>query len=218
MDRDDEHYFALPDHSDHGRLDSPLVLPRVFGVPGLAPPGLHHYHPNQRLSKIITALGNFSVQYNFQAIAIALLVMSEVVCTSTEANCKDGKQDAWVSATSSAVVFAGAIFGQCGMGYLGDALGRDQAMTITLSLAATGALLSAVVSIDSTQPTLTYLSIVISRFVLGIGLGGVYPLSGQSAPPPVCLLFCLPFCPALPCPALPCLAVPCPARSCDVRI
>ena len=67
------------------------------------------------------------------------------------------------------------------MGYLGDALGRDQAMTITLSLAALGALLSAVVSIDSNQPTLTYLSIVISRFVLGIGLGGVYPLSGKSS-------------------------------------
>jgi len=174
-------YFALP-NSDHGAIDTPR--PFRPGGPGGLPGHLHlhqhqHYRPNQRLSKIITSLSNFSVQYNFQAIAIALIVMSEEVCTSTPENCKNGKQDSWVSATSSAVVFAGAIFGQCGMGYLGDALGRDQAMTITLSLATLGALLSAVVSIDSQQPTLTYLSIVISRFILGIGLGGVYPLSGK---------------------------------------
>lgn len=149
------------------------------GAPAHQP--AHHFHPSQKLSKIITAVGNFSVQYNFQAIAIALIIMSQEECTSTAANCRQGKQDSWVSAASSSVVFAGAIFGQCGMGYLGDALGRDQAMTITLALASLGAMLSAVLSIDSTQPTFTYVSIVVSRFLLGIGLGGVYPLSATKA-------------------------------------
>ena len=140
-----------------------------------------HHHLDQNLSRIITSLSNFSVQYNFQAIAIALIIMSAEECTSTVADCNKGDQASWVSASSSAVVFAGAITGQLFMGYLGDALGRDQAMTITLSLASLGALLSAVVSIDSKSANLTYLSIVASRFVLGIGLGGVYPLSATKA-------------------------------------
>ena len=89
----DDSYFALRD-SEHGTIDSPFV--RSLGFPCKS----IHVHPNQRLSKIITSLSNFSVQYNFQAIAIALIIMSQEVCTSTEANCKNGKQDSWVSATS----------------------------------------------------------------------------------------------------------------------
>ncbi len=58
------------------------------------------------------AVSNFSVQYNFQAISIALLVMSETVCTSTEADCIAGTQKEWVTSTASAVVFIGAILGQ----------------------------------------------------------------------------------------------------------
>lgn len=169
-------YTSLPDGSDHAARAEDVD---VEGAPAHQP--AHHFHPSQKLSKIITAVGNFSVQYNFQAIAIALIIMSQEECTSTAANCRQGKQDSWVSAASSSVVFAGAIFGQCGMGYLGDALGRDQAMTITLALASLGAMLSAVLSIDSTQPTFTYVSIVVSRFLLGIGLGGLYPLSATKA-------------------------------------
>lgn len=60
----------------------------------------------------LAAVSNFSVQYNFQAISIALLVMSDSVCTSTDANCKDGTQKGWVTSTASAVVFIGAIMGQ----------------------------------------------------------------------------------------------------------
>lgn len=57
-------------------------------------------------------MSNLSVQYNFQAISIALLVMSDSVCTSSDSNCKDGTQKAWVTSTASAVVFVGAIMGQ----------------------------------------------------------------------------------------------------------
>jgi hypothetical protein len=38
--------------------------------------------------------------------------MSSSVCTSTQENCNDGKQQAWVTSTASAVVFIGAIVGQ----------------------------------------------------------------------------------------------------------
>lgn len=173
-------YHALGSGSGHS-LSLPDVMSTLHEPGGAVGSNWMHFHFNQNLSRIITSLGNFSVQYNFQAIAIALIIMSADECTLSAADCNKGEQAGWVSASSSAVVFAGAITGQLSMGYLGDALGRDQAMTITLALASVGALLSAVLSIDSHNATMTYLSIVVSRFVLGIGLGGVYPLSATKA-------------------------------------
>lgn len=64
------------------------------------------------VSRTITAIGNFSIQYNFQAISVALIVMSVEQCTLTEEKCKDGKQAGWVMGTATATVFAGAILGQ----------------------------------------------------------------------------------------------------------
>lgn len=57
-------------------------------------------------------MGNFSVQYNFQAISIALLVMAASVCTTDDGSCKDGEQSPWVASTATATVFVGAITGQ----------------------------------------------------------------------------------------------------------
>ncbi|RYG66426.1 hypothetical protein EON64_09770 [archaeon] len=65
------------------------------------------------------------------------------------------------------------------MGYLGDMLGRNAAMVLTLSLVVFGALLSCVAPYGS--PTTVYSIIIAARFVLGIGAGGVYPLSATKA-------------------------------------
>ncbi len=65
------------------------------------------------------------------------------------------------------------------MGYAGDIFGRNTAMIMTLSLVAVSALLSA---LASTGPaTQVYSTIIITRFFLGIGVGGVYPLSATKA-------------------------------------
>jgi hypothetical protein len=64
------------------------------------------------LSRLITGLGNFSIQYNFQAISVSLIVMSVEQCTLTVDQCAEGKQARWVSGTVTATVFAGAILGQ----------------------------------------------------------------------------------------------------------
>ena len=64
------------------------------------------------LSRFITGLGNFSIQYNFQAISVSLIVMSVEQCTLTLDQCAEGKQAQWVSGTATATVFAGAILGQ----------------------------------------------------------------------------------------------------------
>ncbi len=141
--------------------------------------GASNRSPRAWLSYMITSLSNFSVQYNFQAISVALLVMSREQCTSTEEECAIGKQSAWVTGTASATVFAGAIFGQLTMGYLGDLIGRNKAIIITLFLAACAALGSAVIPFGSAASV--YVTIIICRFVLGIGLGGVYPLSATKA-------------------------------------
>jgi hypothetical protein len=57
-------------------------------------------------------VGNFSVQYNFQAISVALIVMASTVCTTDDGSCKDGDQSSWVTSTATATVFIGAITGQ----------------------------------------------------------------------------------------------------------
>jgi len=131
------------------------------------------------LSQLVTAVGNFSVQYNFQAISIALLVMSASVCTSNDDSCKEGEQSAWVSSTATATVFVGAITGQLSMGYAGDVFGRNHAMTFTLSLVTIAAILSAAAPSGSSNSV--YATIIVMRFILGIGAGGVYPLSATKA-------------------------------------
>eukprot|EP00301_Raphidiophrys_heterophryoidea_P009152 c13487_g1_i1.p1 GENE.c13487_g1_i1~~c13487_g1_i1.p1 ORF type:complete len:442 (-),score=90.50 c13487_g1_i1:179-1504(-) len=114
------------------------------------------------------ALGNLHGQYNFQSIAIALVIMKH-----------DNKQSQWEESISLCVVFAGAVFGQLLFGYVGDWLGRNKAMFLTNLFCVIGALGSAVLSWG--QGTTLYVLIAIWRFILGMGVGGVYPLSATSA-------------------------------------
>ena len=65
------------------------------------------------------------------------------------------------------------------MGYVGDILDRNKAMTLTLSIACLAAVCSAVLPQGS--PTSVYITIIVCRFILGAGLGGVYPLSAAKA-------------------------------------
>lgn len=119
------------------------------------------------VSSFITAVSNFSVQYNFSSISIALIIMSVSECTSTDDNCRQGIQDSWVQSTATATVFVGAIAGQLSMGYAGDIIGRNKALLLTLALASLSALLSAIISFGS--PTIVYSLIIASRFMLGVG-------------------------------------------------
>ena len=65
------------------------------------------------------------------------------------------------------------------MGYVGDILDRNKAMTLTLSIACLAAIGSA--TLPRGSPSSVYIIIIICRFVLGAGLGGVYPLSAAKA-------------------------------------
>lgn len=120
------------------------------------------------------------MQYNFQSIAIALILMSVQQCTlDDDSECKEGEQAVWVRSTATATVFVGAMTGQLVMGSAGDVLGRTAAMTLTLSMVVIGAVLSAAAAYG--PATAVYLVVIIARFILGIGVGGVYPLSATKA-------------------------------------
>lgn len=103
----------------------------------------------------------------------------KLIGTSTASDCRKGIQSSWVSGTASATVFIGAIAGQLTMGFLGDLIGRNKAMVLTLSLTSFAALCSAVFSLGN--PESTYAIIILFRFLLGIGLGGLYPLTATKA-------------------------------------
>ena len=114
------------------------------------------------------SLANFCVQYNFQVIAISLEIAARVT-----------HQQSWVATQNMSVIFIGCILGQFTMGYAGDLIGRSRALSLTLCIAAAGAIGSAAASWGS--PSAIYGTVIAFRFVIGYGLGGVYPLSATKA-------------------------------------
>ena len=105
--------------------------------------------------------------------------MSVSECTSSSAKCKEGLQQPWVHALSSAAVFIGSIVGQFSFGYAGDSIGREEGMIMTLSIATFGAAGSACFSFGDS--IYVYIVISVFRFILGVGIGGIYPLSAVKA-------------------------------------
>lgn len=72
----------------------------------------------------------------------------------------------------------GAIMGQLTFGYIGDAIGRKRGMIFTLLLTIGGALASALLPWGVQS---IYYILAACRFILGLGVGGVYPLSATTA-------------------------------------
>ena len=83
----------------------------------------------------------------------------------------------WVHYTGLGVVFVGAVLGMLCMGYLGDLLGRRRAMLVTLAIQALGAVGCSLVTWGDAQDI--YIVFCASRLLLGIGVGGMYPLSAS---------------------------------------
>jgi len=111
--------------------------------------------------------------------AIAIVVMSTTYCTATPDLCSKGVQAPWVAGTANASVFMGAVVGQLIMGYIGDIIGRSNALMLTMSVATIGNISSAI--FPSGSANTVYAIVVVFRFFMGIGVGGVYPLSATKA-------------------------------------
>jgi PHS family inorganic phosphate transporter-like MFS transporter len=114
-------------------------------------------------------ISNAAVQYNYTSIAVAVLLWSKIY----------GTVPAWSSSLLTSTVFLGSITGMLVLGYAGDAIGRESAMSISLSMMLSGALASALLSWGGLQSTA--ILVAIWRFIMGIGIGGVYPLSAASS-------------------------------------
>ena len=71
------------------------------------------------------------------------------------------------------------------MGYVGDLMSRSRALFITLAVGVVGAVMSAAAppspGSSSSNPSTVYAVIIVFRFVLGFGLGGIFPLSAAKA-------------------------------------
>ena len=92
-------------------------------------------------------------------------------------NEEEGEEDSIVASS----LLAGMIFGQLIGGFLGDVLGRRNAMMMVMILQIAGSLGSAIfVTTDNGSignDNEVYNQLAIWRFILGIGAGGVYPLA-----------------------------------------
>mmetsp|Transcript_69647 Transcript_69647/g.166204 ORF Transcript_69647/g.166204 Transcript_69647/m.166204 type:complete len:430 (+) Transcript_69647:129-1418(+) len=123
---------------------------------------------------------NFSIQYNYQCASIALAVMS----THNDLYVQDPlaadyPRPPWVSRSLLALVFVGSMAGMMCFGYLGDLLGHRRALQGTKGLVVLGALLCSMLPEDSGDEF--WHRLAIGRLLVGVGLGGAYPLSAACA-------------------------------------
>ncbi|KAF4314905.1 hypothetical protein BBO99_00008584 [Phytophthora kernoviae] len=119
---------------------------------------------------LVRGLGFFNDAYD-------LFVMNVVNVVLTEQYGKHvytSNMKSWVSAAA----LIGAVVGQLSFGYLGDVFGRRVNMIATCVLLIFGGILCTVAYGGSAEGTLWFL--VVARFILGVGIGGEYPLAASS--------------------------------------
>jgi len=122
---------------------------------------------------IIAAFSNLSTAYNLVNINLAHVVIQNHYCHGD--HCKAAVT------TAGTACLVGAIIGQLTFGYLGDCLGRGCALQLTMILSIMGALASAFAVPITSDPSSIFTFISITRLILGIGVGGVYPLAATIA-------------------------------------
>lgn len=116
---------------------------------------------------LISGVGFLADAYDLFVINVAVDLMAkcdyqEPMTSGTRMNIK-------------AMAVAGAILGQLLFGSVADLIGRKRVFIVTCFLVIVGALLSATVANNSN----IYTQLCVWRFVLGIGVGGEYPLSAS---------------------------------------
>ncbi|KAF4670232.1 hypothetical protein FOZ61_001250 [Perkinsus olseni] len=124
----------------------------------------------------------FKLGIGFFADAYDLFVIDLVLAMLSELNHEDPTGVGLNSATKGAIAAAtsvGAVVGMILFGVLGDRVGRRVSILVTGTLVALGSIASACAQRSSTFPLADQL--ILFRFVLGIGIGGEYPLSAAMA-------------------------------------
>lgn len=116
---------------------------------------------------LISGAGFLADAYDLFVINVVVDMMSKV----------DYKQELTNELKSNVKTTAliGAVVGQLCFGATADLIGRRKVFIMTCSLVIIGALLSA--TVQDTETFGIYSQLALWRFVLGVGVGGEYPLS-----------------------------------------
>ena len=123
---------------------------------------------------VVAAVGNFSTAYNLVVINIVHVIVENQYCGG--ALCDE------LVETASTACLVGAVLGQLTFGAVGDSIGRAPALRVCMAFSVVGALLSAcAVPVVREQPPTIFLFLAAARMLLGVGVGGVYPLSATIA-------------------------------------
>ncbi|OWY96289.1 Inorganic phosphate transporter, partial [Phytophthora megakarya] len=120
---------------------------------------------------LVRGLGFFNDAYDLFVMNIINVVLTE----------QYGKHvyTSYVKSWVSAAAIIGAVIGQLLFGFLGDVFGRRVNMIATCILLIVGSILCTVAYGGSGSATLWFL--VVARIILGIGIGGEYPLAASSS-------------------------------------
>ena len=111
-----------------------------------------------RRAVLISGMGFFTDAYDLFVIAtVATLVKTQWHLTTT--------QTSWVTGSAILAAFFGALF----FGRIADVIGRKTVYTVVALIMIVGAIASALAP--------GFLFLVVARFVLGLGIGGDYPVS-----------------------------------------
>ncbi|KAF2671931.1 phosphate permease [Microthyrium microscopicum] len=130
-----------------------------------SPLGWHHL----RLV-IVTGVGFFTDAYSLFAVSLASTMIGIVYFQDHNGKLPKSSDTAIKVASS-----AGTVFGQLVFGYLADVLGRKKMYGVELLIIIIGTLAQ---SLASASPAVSIVGLLVFwRFVVGVGVGGDYPLS-----------------------------------------
>ncbi|EUC48050.1 hypothetical protein COCMIDRAFT_3010 [Bipolaris oryzae ATCC 44560] len=132
-----------------------------------APFGWYHV----RLA-VVTGIGFFTDAYSLFAINLTVILLGIVYWQDADSR---GVMPHNADTAIKVATSAGAIFGQCVFGYLGDYLGRKRMYGVELMIIIATTLAQ---SLCGESATLSIVGVLIFyRVIMGIGVGGDYPLS-----------------------------------------
>ncbi|RLN52597.1 hypothetical protein BBJ29_007573 [Phytophthora kernoviae] len=120
---------------------------------------------------LVRGLGFFNDAYDLFVMNIINVVLTEQYTKKVYTS--------YVKSWVSAAAIIGAVIGQLLFGFLGDVFGRKVNMIATCILLIVGSILCTVAYAGDGSATLWFL--VVARIILGIGIGGEYPLAASSS-------------------------------------
>jgi PHS family inorganic phosphate transporter-like MFS transporter len=153
-------------HNDYSHISDPnerrrLTLSEIDKIPF----GWYHVR-----AVTVAGIGFFTDSYDIFAINLAVQMLGMTFWQHDGGNMPGNVQTAIKAATSG-----GAVVGQIGFGWLADIMGRRKMYGIELSIIIASTLAQSI-SAPSLATTMTGL-LIFWRVIMGIGIGGDYPMS-----------------------------------------